>query len=45
VSLWLYANNKLKKNPDSMPLYVTTEESKALLEPKKEAASDMEQPE
>ena len=37
VSLWLYANNKLKKNPDALPLYCTTEESRELMErPKKE---------
>ena len=37
VSLWLYVNNKLKKNPDALPLYCTTEASRELMErPKKE---------
>ena len=36
VTVWLLIRNKLKKNPDSMPLYVTTEESKELMESKKE---------
>ena len=36
VTVWLLIRNKLKKNPDSMPLYVTTEESKELMENKKE---------
>ena len=36
VSAWLLIRSKLKKDPEALPLYVTTEESKALLEPKTE---------
>ena len=38
VCIWLLVRKKLKKDPDSLPLYVTTEESKQLLEDKKEEA-------
>ncbi len=31
VSIWLYVNNRLKKAPDSLPLYCDSEESKAIL--------------
>ncbi len=34
VTIWLLIRNKLKKNPDSLPLYVTTEESKSLMDGK-----------
>ena len=37
VSLWLLARKKQKKDPEALPLYYTTEESKELMErPKKE---------
>lgn len=36
VCIWLLVRNKLKKNPDSLPLYVTTEESQMLMGAKKE---------
>jgi len=45
VSLWLLAQKKLKQDPESMPLYVTTEESKELLQTsdKKEEAKAEEE--
>ena len=39
LSIWLLVRSKLKKNADSLPLYVTTEESKLLIEGKKEETS------
>ena len=36
VSAWLIVRDQLKKKPDSLPLYVTTEESKELMGNKKE---------
>ena len=36
VTAWLYLRGKLKKAPESMVLYVTTDESKELMERKKE---------
>ena len=42
VSLWLLAKNKLKKAPESMPLYVTTEESKELIQSTKKQDEEKE---
>ncbi len=44
VSIWLVVRAKQKKNPEAFPLYVTTEESKALLEtPKNEGKGKKEE--
>lgn len=45
VSVWFLIRNKLKNNPDALPLYVTTEESKALLEQKEKEAAPKEEKE
>lgn len=39
VSVWLVIRAKLKRDPQALPLYVTTEESKRLMEPEKKAES------
>ena len=40
VTAWLAVRSYMKKNPEALPLYCTTEESKALLEPLNKKAEE-----